>query len=128
MENRRVILFTQDTNLTNIFLDTLPQGSVEAYLFDKPLEEIDLNNSVVVLDYDNEEGLDTAEFLSQLVKCCGTDNKVIVISKDCDRRNVADVAKRGAERFIVKPVNKKRLKRSILPYVGTTQVMTEVVQ
>jgi len=128
MEQKKIIIFTQDPNLSNLFLDSLPQGVVQSYLLDKPLTEIDFNNSVVVLDYDNEDGTDTQDFLSCLVKHCGTENKVLVVSKDCERRNVADAAKRGAERFIVKPINKKRLKKFILPYLGVAQPLTEVVQ
>lgn len=115
---KSLILFTQDSNLTNLFMDSFPEGKVTAHLFDKPLNEIDLTNSVVVLDYDSDT-VNTADFLSGLVKACGPDTKVLVVSVDCERRNVADTAKRGAERFIVKPINKKRIKRYIMPYLGT---------
>ena len=115
---KSLILFTQDSNLTNLFMDSFPEGKVTVHLFDKPLNEIDLTNSVVVLDYDSDT-VNTANFLSELVKACGQDTKVLVVSVDCERRNVADTAKRGAERFIVKPINKKRIKKYIMPYVGT---------
>ncbi|MFH1222763.1 MAG: hypothetical protein V1647_00295 [Pseudomonadota bacterium] len=128
MENKKVILFSQDSGLINLFLDFFQQGGVESYLFDKPFTEINFTNSVAVIDYDNEEGFDTSDFLSELVRHCGPGISVIALSKDCERRNISDVAKRGAARFIVKPLNKKRIKKFILPYVALPQVATEAVQ
>ena len=114
---KSLILFTQESTLTNLFVDTFPEGKVIAHLFDKPLNEIDFTNSVVVVDYDSDS-VDTSSFLSGVVKASGPDTKVLVLSMDCERRNVADTAKRGAERFIVKPINKKRIKKFIMPYMG----------
>lgn len=114
---KSLILFTQDSNLTNLFMDSFPEGKVTAHLFDKPINEVDFTNSIVVIDYDSDT-INTANFLSELVKYCGPEVKVLVVSMDCERRNVADTAKRGAERFLVKPMNKKRIKKYIMPYLG----------
>lgn len=115
---KSLILFTQENTLTNLFVESFPEGKVFVHLFDTPLSTIDFTDSVVVVDYDSDN-TDTANFLSQVVRASGPDNKVLVISMDCERRNVADTAKRGAERFIVKPINKKRIKKFIMPYMGT---------
>ena len=115
---KSLILFTQDSTLTNLFVDSFPEGKVSAHLFDKPLNTIDFTDSVVVLDYDSDT-VNTPNFLSEVVKAGGQGTKVLVISMDCERRNVADTAKRGAERFIVKPINKKRIKKFVMPYMGT---------
>jgi DNA-binding NarL/FixJ family response regulator len=114
---KSLILFTHDSTLTNLFVDSFPEGKVSAHLFDKPLNTIDFTNSVVVLDYDSDT-VNTSDFLSGVVKASGPEVKVLVVSMDCERRNVADTAKRGAERFIVKPINKKRIKKFIIPYMG----------
>jgi len=114
---KNLVLFTQDSNLTNLFMESFPEGKVTVHLFDKPLNEIDFNNTVVIIDYD-ADNVNTSDFLSEVVKVCGPSTKVLVVSMDCERRNVADTAKRGAERFIVKPINKKRIKKYIMPYVG----------
>ena len=124
---KSLILFTQDSTLTNLFVDSFPEGKVTAHLFDKPLKEIDFTNSVVVVDYE-ADNVNTSNFLSEVVKLSGQDTKVLVVSMDCERRNVADTAKRGAERFIVKPINKKRIKKYIMPYMGieTTEQPQEI--
>ena len=124
---KSVILFTQDSNLTNLFMESFPEGKVTAHLYDRPLNEIDYSNSVVVVDYE-ADNVNTANFLSEVVKASGPSTKVLVVSMDCERRNVADTAKRGAERFIVKPINKKRIKKYIMPYVGVevTQPVPEM--
>ena len=114
---KSVILFTQDSNLTNLFMESFPEGKVTVHLYDRPLNEIDYSNSVVVVDYE-ADNVNTSNFLSEVVKASGPSTKVLVVSMDCERRNVADTAKRGAERFIVKPINKKRIKKYIMPYVG----------
>jgi DNA-binding NarL/FixJ family response regulator len=114
---KSLILFTQDSNLSNLFADSFPEGKVTVHLFDKPLNTIDFSNSVVVIDYE-ADNVNTSNFLSEVVKASGVDTKVLVVSMDCERKNVADTAKRGAERFIVKPINKKRIKKFIMPYMG----------
>jgi len=114
---KSLILFTQDSNLSNLFADSFPEGKVTVHLFDKPLKTIDFTNSVVVVDYE-ADNVNTSNFLSEVVKISGPETKVLVVSMDCERKNVADTAKRGAERFIVKPINKKRIKKYIMPYMG----------
>ena len=115
---KSLILFTHDSTLTNLFVDSFPEGKVSAHLFDKPLNTIDFTDSVVVIDYDSDT-VNTSDFLSGVVKAGGPEVKVLVVSMDCERRNVADIAKRGADRFIVKPINKKRIKKFIMPYMGS---------
>ena len=114
---KSLILVTQENTLTNLFVESFPEGRVTVHLFDTPLSMIDFTDSVVVVDYDSDN-TNTANFLSEVVKTCGSDTKVLVISTDCERRNIADTAKRGAARFIVKPINKKRIKKFIMPYMG----------
>ncbi len=125
--SKKLMLFTTDETLTSLFADFFTNHPFEAHLTTTTFEKLDFANSVCVLDYD-AENIDTVGVLTQLVKKAGSANKVIVISRDCERRNVTDTAKRGADRFIVKPINKTRIKKYILPYLEyNTQTTTPIL-
>jgi len=113
---KKLILFTKDEGLQKVLAECVGNDSVFEYHYDADLEQIDFTNTVTVLDYDSEE--DSVEALLLAVSMrAGFDNKVIVVSKNCERKIVADCAKKGASRFIVKPLTKKRFKRFLLPYL-----------
>jgi response regulator of citrate/malate metabolism len=119
MENtnfKRVIVFSKDDAMMATLVDTLVLGLVCQYPYTTDFSDINFSNSVVLLDYDVED-FEVEDMLPLLVRAAGVDTKVILISKNCERRNVANCAKNGAARFIVKPLNKKRIKRFILPYL-----------
>ncbi len=114
--SKKLMLFTNDETLTSLFADFFANHSFEAHLTTTVLDNLDFTNSVCVLDYD-VDNVKTPDVLTQLVKKVGSSGKVLVVSKDCERRNVTDTAKRGADRFIVKPINKTRIKKYIYPYL-----------
>lgn len=124
---KKLILFTEDSNLSNMVVDAFPEGRVELHLFDKPVNDMNFTDAVVIMDYDCDN-TDPAKFLSELVAVSGPETKILVLSMDCERRNVADVAKRGASRFIVKPLNKTRIKKYIMPYmnIDVTQTVSDL--
>ena len=113
---KKLILFTNDEALANVFTEFFAQHPFEAHLVNVALDKVDFTNSVIILDYD-VVGMDMRTILTNIVRAGGQENKVIVVSQDCERRNISDVAKSGATRFIVKPINKKRIKKYILPYL-----------
>lgn len=122
--SRKLMLFTNDESLTSLFAEFFNNHPFEAHLVTTSLENLDFTNSVCVLDYDVDNASPSA-ILSSLVRKSGPQNKVLVISTDCERRNVADIAKRGADRFIVKPINKTRIKKYILPYLEINAQVTD---
>ncbi|MEI6093569.1 MAG: hypothetical protein WCQ47_07830, partial [bacterium] len=118
MENnnqKRIIAFTRDDLMLSVLIESSSEGMVSVYPYNTNLSDINYDNSVVLLDYDVED-FNVELMLPLLVKNAGANNNVLVISKNCDRKNVADIAKKGASRFIVKPLNKKRFKKYVLPY------------
>ena len=121
--SKKLILFTNDESLSALFADFFSNHPFEVHLVTTPLDNIDFTNSVSVLDYDTDSK-NMSELLSNLVKKSGSSNKVIVASEDCERRNVTDTAKRGADRFVVKPINKTRIKKYILPYMEYATAQT----
>jgi response regulator of citrate/malate metabolism len=122
---KRIIAFTKDEVMLSVLIESSSEGMVSVYPYNANLSEINFDNSVILLDYDVEDFNVTA-MLPILVKKAGMENEVIIVSKNCDRKNVVDCAKKGVARFIVKPLNKKRFKKFVLPYLtistcGTTE-------
>ncbi len=118
-DQKRIVVFSKDDMLLSVLVESLSQGMVCVHSYNAKLSDINFNNSVILLDYDAED-FNTTEMLPLLVKAAGTDNEVLVVSKNCERKIVADCAKKGATRFIVKPLNKKRFKKYVLPYLEST--------
>jgi DNA-binding response OmpR family regulator len=113
-----LVLFTKDLDLIDFFKSVLEENNVFYYDYFKDFNTLDFLNKVVILDYDTDEDIDLKEFLLNLKKHIKDNAKIIVLSKDCERRNISDVARRGADRFVVKPLNRKRFKAVILPYLS----------
>lgn len=111
-----LVLFTKDEDLKNLLVDIMGEEKVFPYTYDADMSEMDFNNSVTIIDYD-DEGFSPGEFLLSVTSNAGPENTVLVLSKNCERKVVIDCARKGASRFIVKPLNKKRFKRFILPYM-----------
>jgi response regulator of citrate/malate metabolism len=88
-----------------------------SYSFDVSIENIDFSNSLVLVDAD-ASNIDILHFSSNLVKITTNDIQILVLSSNCDRKNINDFAKHGVDRFIVKPINKKRFKVLIEPYIN----------
>jgi DNA-binding NtrC family response regulator len=118
MENtrKRLALFTKDEDLRKVLFDSLDAELIIEHNYDVDLNNVDFSNIVTVLDYDAEGESCEALLLAQSMRA-GLENKVKVVSKNSERRIVADCAKKGAARFIVKPLTKKRFKRFLLPYL-----------
>ena len=113
---KRIIAFTKDETLLSVLIESSSEGMVSVYPYNANLSEINFDGSVILLDYDVEDFNVTA-MLPMLIKNAGIDNNVIIVSKNCDRKNVVDCARKGVTRFIVKPLNKKRFKKFVLPYL-----------
>ncbi|MCX6112228.1 MAG: hypothetical protein NTY22_02945 [Proteobacteria bacterium] len=113
---KRIIAFTKDEVMLSVLIESSSEGMVSVYPYNANLSEMNFDNSVVLLDYDVED-FNVETMLPILVKNAGTENKILVISKNCDRKNVVNCAKKGVSRFIVKPLNKKRFKKYVLPYL-----------
>jgi FixJ family two-component response regulator len=127
MENtyKKLILFTKDEDLKKVLSESLGVELVFSYQYDADLDNIDFSNTVTVLDYD-AEGESPEALLVALSMRAGISNKVVVVSKNCERKIVADCAKKGAARFIVKPLTKKRFKRFLLPYfIDTAETVSD---
>lgn len=118
MENtyKRLVLFTKDEDLKKVLSESVGAELIFEQNYDVDLNNVDFSNTVTVLDYDAEGESPEALLLALSIRA-GLENKVIVVSRNCERRIVADCAKKGAARFIVKPLSKKRFKRFLLPYL-----------
>ena len=113
---KRIIAFTKDEVMLSVLIESSSEGMVSVYPYNTNLSEINFDGSVILLDYDVEDFNVTA-MLPVLIKNAGVNNNVIIVSKNCDRKNVVDCARKGVTRFIVKPLNKKRFKKFVLPYL-----------
>lgn len=111
-----LVLFTRDEQLVEFFKNNSKNYTVLYYDFNKNLEDVDFNNKLVLIDYDYDD-MDMNEFLLNIRKSIDKSIQVLVLSKNCDRKVISDVAKNGADRFIVKPLTKKRYKDFFLPYL-----------
>lgn len=109
-----IICFLKDTILLDVISKYSIQNNITNYPYDAILENINFDDKLVIVDIDNET-LNLKSFLSDLaVFSKGT---ILVLSANCDRKNISTCARNGADRFIVKPINKKRFKKYIEPYL-----------
>ena len=113
-----MIVFTEEDQLLQVVENNFPNKNYKFFSFNVHLDDIDLTDKIILIDYDNDK-VDTKEFLSSVAKKCGDDSKILILSVNCERKVVADTARRGADRFIVKPLNRKRFKNIILTYLST---------
>ena len=123
---KRLLLFTEDRELIRIAGGEV--GEFQSYPYDIDINNVAVNgDDIVLLDYDYE-GTDMRRFLLSLVSQLPADVKVLVLSRNCDRREVSYVAKSGADRFLVKPLGKKRFRSLVLPYFEGAEYRSEAVQ
>lgn len=105
-----IVVFSKD----QILLDTLVKYTeginVTNYPYDFILESINFENKLILVDIDDVD-LNLKTFLSDLSTFAK--EKIIVLSVNCERKNVVNCARFGADRFVVKPLNRKRFKTII---------------
>jgi DNA-binding response OmpR family regulator len=116
---KRLVLFTEDQELIGVVSSNLT--TFQSYFYDVEMRNIDIHpDDVILLDYDYDK-IDMRRFLNELIAICPPQVKLIVLSYNCERREVVDLAKRGVDRFIVKPLGRKRFKNLLGPYLGLAQ-------
>ncbi|MBN1113777.1 MAG: hypothetical protein JXA66_00410 [Oligoflexia bacterium] len=113
---KKVILFTDDQDLANVVTSGVVNCSAGVYSYDAFLPDIGFSGRLVLLDIDTSM-VDPRGFVTEVIKHLNSENRLIVVGTDCERKNISDYAKLGVDRFVVKPLNRKRFKNLILPYI-----------
>lgn len=116
---KRLVLFTEDHELVKTVGSCIE--NFQSYFYDLEMSNIKFNSDdVILLDYDYDK-IDMKRFLNGLIAVCPSSVQLLVLSYNCERKEVVDLAKRGVDRFIVKPLGKKRFKSLFDPYLGLAQ-------
>jgi FixJ family two-component response regulator len=126
--NKQLVLISEDNDLISVIKSSMDENFVHTYPFTHSVNDIDYNETVVIVDHDALEVGNkqiAPNFLENLVIASGPEVPVIVLGTNCDRKNVSSIAKKGTDRFIVKPLNKKRFKRLIMPYIEVEELLSE---
>jgi len=112
---KNIITFSSNNNLIDTILKFDKNIELVNYNYDAVIESINFSNAIVIVDIDDEV-LNLSSFLQDLSIYAKTN--IFVISINCDRKNINLAAKYGATSFIVKPLNKKRYKSHVLPFLN----------
>lgn len=106
-----IIVFSKDQMLLDSLLKFTEGVNITNYPYDHSLETINFADKLLLVDIDSED-LNLKGFLTDLSSFAK--GRIIVLSVNCERKNIVNCAKYGADRFVVKPLNKKRFKAVIL--------------
>lgn len=106
-----IIVFSKDQTLLDSLFKYTEGVNITNYPYDHSLETINFENKLLFVDIDSED-LNLKSFLTDLSSIAKA--RIVVLSVNCERRNIVNCAKYGADRFVVKPLNKKRFKAVIL--------------
>jgi hypothetical protein len=122
---RQLVVFTEDNALIETVKNCINEDACKFFSFRHNLADLDLSNKVTIVDFDSME-TDYDNLVQNLV-VRSVDGKVILLSLNCERKNINLAARMGVDRFVVKPLNKKRFKNIILPYLGVVSDSSSVV-